>query len=81
MPLDTLAYVKHLEAAGVDRKIAEAHAEALVKYVLPVLAPAQSLPPKRGWCWRALYWLADGYRLPIVLGVAAVLLNVWVWRH
>lgn len=29
MTIDTLEYVKRLEAAGVDRKAAEAHAEAL----------------------------------------------------
>jgi hypothetical protein len=29
MTIDTLEYVKKLEAAGVDRKAAEAHAEAL----------------------------------------------------
>lgn len=28
MTIDTLEYVKMLEAAGVDRKVAEAHAEA-----------------------------------------------------
>jgi len=29
MTIDTLEYVKKLEAAGVERKLAEAHAEAL----------------------------------------------------
>jgi hypothetical protein len=29
MTIDTLEYTKKLEAAGVDRKVAEAHAEAL----------------------------------------------------
>jgi hypothetical protein len=29
MTIDTLEYVKKLEAAGLDRKLAEAHAEAL----------------------------------------------------
>lgn len=28
MPIDTLAYVKRLEAAGLERRLAEAHAEA-----------------------------------------------------
>jgi hypothetical protein len=34
---DTLAYVKTLEASGIDRKAAEAQAEALTKHVLPDL--------------------------------------------
>lgn len=29
MTIDTLAYAKEFEAAGVDRRAAEAHAEAL----------------------------------------------------
>jgi len=37
MTIDTLAYTKALEAAGVDRNAAEAQAEALAKYVLPEL--------------------------------------------
>lgn len=35
MTIDTLAYAKALEAAGVDREAAEAHAEALTHHVLP----------------------------------------------
>lgn len=38
MTIDTLGYVKRLEAAGVDRKIAEAHMEALNGAVVPELA-------------------------------------------
>jgi hypothetical protein len=38
MAIDTLAYVKTLEAAGVDRRAAEAHAEALTGHVLPDVA-------------------------------------------
>jgi hypothetical protein len=30
MAIDTLAYTKALEAAGVERQVAEAHAEALI---------------------------------------------------
>ncbi len=37
MSIDTLAYSKHLEAAGIDRHAAEAQAEALTKYVVPDL--------------------------------------------
>ncbi len=35
MTIDTLAYGKTLEASGIDRKAAEAQAEALTKHVLP----------------------------------------------
>src|SRR5258708_39691040 len=38
MAIDTLAYVKSLEAAGVDRRAAEAHAEALTQHIFPELA-------------------------------------------
>jgi hypothetical protein len=38
MAVDTLAYAKELEAAGVERQAAEAHAEARTKHVLPDFA-------------------------------------------
>jgi tryptophan synthase alpha subunit len=37
MTIDTLAYVKPLEAAGIERKAAEAQAAALNSHVLPDL--------------------------------------------
>ena len=43
MTIDTLAYSKALEAAGVDRSAAEAQAEALSKYVLPQLVTKTDL--------------------------------------
>jgi hypothetical protein len=43
MSIDTLAYSKHLEAAGVNRQAAEAQAEALTKYVLPDLVTKADL--------------------------------------
>jgi hypothetical protein len=43
MAVDTLAYSKHLEAAGIDRLAAEAQAEALTKYVLPDLVTRTDL--------------------------------------
>jgi hypothetical protein len=43
MAIDTLAYTKSLEAAGVDRRAAEAHAEALTHHVLPDLATKADL--------------------------------------
>jgi hypothetical protein len=38
MAFDTLAYAKHLEQAGVERRQAEAHAEAMNQYLRPELA-------------------------------------------
>jgi hypothetical protein len=43
MAIDTLAYTKHLEAAGVPRAEAEAQAEALTQHVLPDLATKADL--------------------------------------
>jgi hypothetical protein len=43
MTIDTLAYAKALEAAGVDRKAAEAQAEAPIKHVLPELVTKADL--------------------------------------
>jgi hypothetical protein len=43
MTLDTLAYAKQLEAAGVDRDIAEAHAKAMVDHVIPQLATSADI--------------------------------------
>jgi hypothetical protein len=38
MTVDTLAYVKHLESRGIDRRQAEAHAEAMVNHIFPQLS-------------------------------------------
>jgi hypothetical protein len=43
MALDTLAYTKHLEDAGVERRQVEAHAEAINRYLLPELATKTDL--------------------------------------
>ena len=43
MTIDTLAYSKHLEEAGVDRRAAEAQAEALTRYVIPDLVTKADL--------------------------------------
>jgi hypothetical protein len=43
MTIDTLAYTKALEAAGVEREAAEAHAEALIGHVLPDLVTKADL--------------------------------------
>ena len=43
MTVDTLEYTKKLEAAGLDRKLAEAHAEALRSAVASELATKADL--------------------------------------
>jgi hypothetical protein len=43
MTIDTLAYAKHLEGAGIDRRAAEAHAEAMAHHVFPQLASKADL--------------------------------------
>jgi hypothetical protein len=43
MTIDTLAYAKALEAAGLDRRDAEAQVAALVSYVLPDLVSRDDL--------------------------------------
>ncbi len=43
MTIDTLGYVKRLEGAGIERRIAEAHVEALKHEVVPQLATKQDL--------------------------------------
>jgi hypothetical protein len=43
MTIDTLAYAKELEAAGVARLAAEAHAQALIRHLLPDLATTADL--------------------------------------
>jgi hypothetical protein len=43
MSIDTLAYTKALEAAGMDRGAAEAQAEALARHVLPQLVTKADL--------------------------------------
>ena len=43
MTIDTLAFSKTLEAAGLDRRAAEAHAEALTQHLLPDLVTKADL--------------------------------------
>jgi hypothetical protein len=43
MTLDTLAFAKHLQEAGVERPQAEAHAEAINRFMLPDLATKADL--------------------------------------
>jgi hypothetical protein len=43
MSIDTLEYVKTLESAGVERKVAEAHVKAMNDHILPELATRADL--------------------------------------
>ena len=43
MTIDTLAYTKHLEQAGIERAQAEALAEAMHLFVMPPLATKADL--------------------------------------
>ena len=43
LTIDTLAYAKALESAGEERRIAEAHAEALTHHILPDLVTKTDL--------------------------------------
>ena len=43
MAIDTLAYTKALEAAGLERHAAEAQAEALINHILPDLVTKADL--------------------------------------
>jgi hypothetical protein len=67
MAIDTLAYVKELEAAGLDRKLAEAHAAALRDRILPELATKQEL---RKELWRVA--IAIGVGAAIIAAVVAL---------
>jgi hypothetical protein len=72
MALDTLAYVKELEAAGLDRKLAEADAAALRDKILPDLATKQALKDLGAELRIELWKLAPG----IVLGTTALVTTV-----
>ena len=47
MAFDTLAYVKRLETAGIDRREAEAHAEAINETLRPDIATRTDLDALR----------------------------------
>ena len=59
--IDTLSYVKRLEAAGVERKTAEAHAEAINAHIVPELATKADI--------EALLWK---HSLGTLLGVLTI---------
>ena len=69
MAIDTLAYVRELEAAGLDRKLAEAHAAALRDKILPELATKQEL---RKELWRIAVGIGVGAAIiAVVIAVAS----------
>jgi hypothetical protein len=47
--IDTLADVRHLEAANIDRKVAEAHIEAIMKNVIPDIATKGDISELKVW--------------------------------
>lgn len=67
MSIDTLGYVKRLEAAGFKREQAEAQAEALRDEVVPQLATATDLE-KLGSRIETLIWK---HTVAIILAVLA----------
>jgi len=77
MAIDTLAYTKALEAAGVDRRTAEAHAEALTKFAMPDVATKadiERLEVKWEPRWTVLMW-AVGVNIALTVAILGVLLR------
>lgn len=68
MTIDTLGYVKRLQAAGVAREQAEAHAEAIRDDLVPQLATATDLE-RLGDKLEAALWK---HTVAIILAVFAV---------
>ena len=71
MTIDTLSYVKRLEGAGMDRKLAEAQAEAMRDDVVPQLATKADLDrmgERLADRFEAALWK---HSLAIILGVIA----------
>jgi hypothetical protein len=75
MAIDTLAYVRELEAAGLDRKVAEAHLAVLRDNILPELATKQDVKDLRPQLRREVWMIALG----IALGAAALLIAVQIF--
>ena len=65
MTIDTLAYAKELEAAGVERNAAEAHAEAITHHILPDLATKADLLTAKADVEAAIARVEQGLRLAI----------------
>jgi hypothetical protein len=73
MAIDTLAYTKALEAAGVERRVAEAHAEALAEFPLPDLATKSDIE-RLEVRWTVLRW-AVGINVALTVAILGVLLR------
>lgn len=72
MTVDTLDYVKKLEAAGVDRRQAEAHAEALRDTVVTQLATKTDLDNAVTQIEARMEALLWKHTAGILLGVLAI---------
>lgn len=76
MAIDTLAYAKSLEAAGVDRRAAEAHAEALTHHVFPDLVTKADLAATKSDLERAIEQAKHDLTVRVfglVLGIVGVM--------
>jgi hypothetical protein len=72
MTIDTLGYVKRLEAAGIDRRHAEAHAEAMRDEVAPQLATKADLDAAVTRLEQTFEPLLWKHTLGILLGVLTI---------
>jgi hypothetical protein len=68
MAIDTLDYVKELQAAGLDSKIAEAHAMALRDRIVPQLATKQDVKDLGSELRREHWRIA----IAVILGIAVL---------
>jgi hypothetical protein len=58
MAIDTLGYMKYLEAHGIERTEAEAHAEAVNQFLFPQLATKADLSELKVWLVSAMIAVA-----------------------
>jgi hypothetical protein len=72
MAIDTLGYVKRLEAPGIDRRHAEAHAEAMRDEVAPQLASKADLDAAVTRLEQKFETLLWKHTLGILLGVLTI---------
>ena len=70
MAIDSLAYVRALEAAGLDRKVAEAHLAVFRDNILPELATKQDVKDLRPQLRREVWMIGLG----IALGALALVI-------
>lgn len=75
MTIDTLAFAKHLESAGIDRRAAEAHAEALARHLLPLLAGKADLDRAAAALEKKLVEL-EVWLIIAMLGTASIALGI-----